>query len=90
MGRRRNELRNAADFILRLRVIVAEQDLKISFYKQILWFPPPPLLASASSLRLLWRRHWTAARSAIEIGLIGNPKFDLSTIILFIHSFFCS
>ena len=57
-GRRRNELRNAADadLVLRLRIIVAVQDLKISFYKQILLWPP--LLASAPSLRLLYRWHW--------------------------------
>ena len=36
MGRRRIELRNAAGFILKLRIIVAVQDPKISFYKQIL------------------------------------------------------
>ena len=54
MGRRRNELRNAAGLILKLRIIVAVQDLKIIFYMQILF---PPLLASAPSLRLLWRRH---------------------------------
>ena len=39
MGRRRNELKNAAGPILKLRVIVAVQDLKISFYMQIL-MPP--------------------------------------------------
>ena len=31
MGRRRNELRNAVDITLKLRIIVALQDLKISF-----------------------------------------------------------
>ena len=49
-------LRNAAGLILKLRKIVAVQDLKISFCTQIL--VPPPLLASAPSLRLLWRRYW--------------------------------
>ena len=39
MGRRRDELRKAAGLILKLRIIVAVQDLKISFYKQIL-VPP--------------------------------------------------
>ena len=39
MGRRQNEPRNAADLILKLRIIVAVQDLKISFYVQIL-VPP--------------------------------------------------
>ena len=39
MGRRRNELRNAAGLILKLSIIVAVQDLKISFDKQIL-LPP--------------------------------------------------
>ena len=55
-GRRRNELRNAAGLILKLRKIVAVHDLKISFCRQIL--VPPPLLATAPSLRLLWRRYW--------------------------------
>ena len=46
MGRRRNELRNAASLILKLRIIVAAQNLKISFYMQILvplhfWLVPP-------------------------------------------------
>ena len=36
MGRRRNELKTAAGLIFKLRLIVAVQDLKISFYKQIL------------------------------------------------------
>ena len=49
MGRRRNELRNAVGRILKLRIIVAVQDLKISFHEQI--FVPSPLLACASSLR---------------------------------------
>ena len=39
MGRRQNELRTAADLIFKLPIIVAVQDLKISFYKQIL-IPP--------------------------------------------------
>ena len=56
MGRRRNKLKNAAGFILKLRKFVAEQNLNISFYMQIL---VPPLLASAPSLYLLWRRHWS-------------------------------
>ena len=46
MGRRRNELRNAAGRILKLRRIAAVQDLKFSFYMQILvspryWLVPP-------------------------------------------------
>ena len=49
-------LRNAAGLILKLRKTVAVQDLKIGFCTQIL--EPPPLLASAPSLRLLWRRYW--------------------------------
>ena len=36
MGCRWNELRNAAGLILKLRIIVVEQDMKISFDKQIL------------------------------------------------------
>ena len=39
MDRRRNELGNAAGLILELLIIVAVQDLKISFYKQILESP---------------------------------------------------
>ena len=46
-------LRNAAGLILKLRKIVAVQDLKISFCTQIL--VPPPLLARAPPLRLLWQ-----------------------------------
>ena len=42
--------------ILKLRIIVAVQDLKISLYKQIL--VPYPVLASAPSIHFLWRRHW--------------------------------
>ena len=38
-GRRRNDLKNAAGLILKLRIIVAVQDLKISFDEQIL-VPP--------------------------------------------------
>ena len=64
MGRRQNELRTAAGLIFKLRVIVAVQDLKISFYKQILL---PLLLASATSLRLLWRRHWLVARIKVLV-----------------------
>ena len=63
MGRRRNELRNAAGLILKLRMLLAEQDLKISFYMQAL--VPPPLLPSAPSLRLLWRRHWVETDSSM-------------------------
>ena len=49
-------LRNVAGLILKLHKIVAVQDLKIGFCTQIL--VPPPLLASAPSLRLLWQRYW--------------------------------
>ena len=45
MGHKQNELRNAAGLILELRITVAVQNLKISFYMQIL--VPPLLLASA-------------------------------------------
>ena len=52
MSRRRNELRNAAGLILKLRIIEAVQDLKISLYKQILvpsyfWLLPPHFVCSA-------------------------------------------
>ena len=39
MGHRQNKLRNAAGPVLKLSIIVAEQDLKVSFYMQIL-VPP--------------------------------------------------
>ena len=62
MGRRRNELRNAAGLVLKLRIFVAVQDLIISFYtlkvQFILVLSSPPLLASAPSLCLLWRQLW--------------------------------
>ena len=59
MSCRRNELRNAADLILKLRIIVAVQDLKISFYSQILvspyfWLVPLILFALATALAA-WR-----------------------------------
>ena len=38
MGRRRNELRNAASLVLKLRIFVAVQDLIISFYTQKVQF----------------------------------------------------
>ena len=48
--------RNVAGLILKLRKIVAVQDLKISFWTLIL--VPPPLLASAPSLHLLRQQYW--------------------------------
>ena len=70
MARRRNKLRNPVGLIgpsfldmntdlLELRILVAVQDLKMSFYMQKfnLFCALPPLLASTPSLRLLWRRH---------------------------------
>ena len=39
MGHRLNELRNAVGLILKLRIIVTVQDLKITLYMQI--FVPP-------------------------------------------------
>ena len=53
MGRRRNELKNAAGLILKLRIIVAVQDLKFSFYMQILvsphfWLVPPHFVCSGN------------------------------------------
>ena len=38
MGRRQNELRNAASLVLKLRIFVAVQDLIISFYTQKVQF----------------------------------------------------
>ena len=40
MDRGQNKLRNASDLILKLRIIVVVQDLKVSFYIQIS-VPPP-------------------------------------------------
>ena len=64
MGRRRNELRNAAGLVLKLRIFVAVQYLIISFYTQKVQFilVPPSLLGSAPSLCWLWRRHWLIVR----------------------------
>ena len=45
MGRRQNELGNAAGVVLKLRIFVAVQDLIINFYTQKVQFilvPPPP------------------------------------------------
>ena len=45
MGQRRNELRNAAGHVLKLRIFEAVQDLIISFYTQKVQFilvPPSP------------------------------------------------
>ena len=51
MGRRQNELKNTAGLVLKLRIILAIQALKISFYKQILvpahfWLVPPHFASS--------------------------------------------
>ena len=56
MGRRRNELRNAAGLILKLRINCS----RIRSEDQFLYanFRVPPLLANAPSLQLLWQRHW--------------------------------
>ena len=51
MGHRQHEPRNATGLIYKLRIIVAVQDLKISFYMQILippyfWLVPPHFVCS--------------------------------------------
>ena len=51
MGHGQNELRNAAGLILKLRVIVAVQDMKIGLYMYILvpphfWLVPPHFVCS--------------------------------------------
>ena len=55
MGRRRNELRNAAGLVLKLRIFVAVQYLIISFYTQKVqfilvpprfWVVPPHFVGS--------------------------------------------
>ena len=55
MDRRRNELRNAAGLTLKWRIIVAVQDLKISFYQKILvppyfWLVPPHNVCSGDGI----------------------------------------
>ena len=67
MSRRGNKLRNTAGLIFKLRIIVAVQDLKISFYTQIL--VPPPRLVSAPLHRLLWRRHCGTFKRFQHFGL---------------------
>ena len=42
MGRRRNDLRNAAGLVLKMRIFVAVKDLIISFYTQKVHFSTPP------------------------------------------------
>ena len=76
MGRRRNELRNAAGFIFRLRIIAGVQDLKISFYEQIL---VPLFLPGALSLRMLWRPHWLVVtiKVGLGLGLLLEKEFEL-------------
>ena len=54
MSRRRNEVRNAAFLILKLRIIVAVRSEDRFLYAN---FSASPLLAIAPSLHLLWRRH---------------------------------
>ena len=69
MGGIRNELRNAAGLISKLRIIVDAQDLKNSFYKQIL-VPPTigqcslTLFALATALALT--KHFLLAQKHVE------------------------
>ena len=51
MGHTQNELRNVAGLILKLRISIAVQDMKISFYMQVLvppyfWLVPPHFVCS--------------------------------------------
>ena len=56
MGRRGNKSRNAVGLILKLRVIVAVQDRKNSFYMQILvlptfgWYPLTPFALATAQI----------------------------------------
>ena len=86
VGCRQNKLRNAAGLIglffldintelLELRVLVAVEDLKISFYLQkFSLFSCPPLSASASLLRLLWRQHCIYCLSDGKGVVVGVPS----------------
>ena len=65
IGRRRNELKNAAGLVSKLRIIVAVQDLKISFHKQILVLPP------------LWMLPLTSFALATAL----DPTLDSSNLI---------
>ena len=70
MGCRQYKLRNVTGLILKLRIIVAVQELKISFYEQIL--VPPLFLPNAPSLHLLWQRH------CLNHNPKPNPNFNLN------------
>ena len=65
MGHRRNELRNAAGLILKLRIIVAVQSEDQFLYAK---FSAPLLLARVPSLHLLGSphslRHWAKAKDS--------------------------
>ena len=69
MGRRLNKVRDAAGLILKFRIIVAVQDLKISLYMQIL---VPTTLTSAPLFRLLGRRHCTEHTEYALVFLVRN------------------
>ena len=61
--------------LLKLRILVAAQDLKIRFYMQNQFIlVPPPISASAPSLGLLWQRHWDKAPSSRVIFVIVWKK----------------
>ena len=75
MGRRQNELRNAAGLILKLPTLVAVQDPKISFYKQILvpshfWLVPPHFVCSGEGIVPSpgWRLQWLVLFWLIPVG----------------------
>ena len=63
--------------LLKLRILVAIQDLKISFYMQkFSLFQCTPLSASAPSLRLLWRPALNVTGHILDLYLFsGNPAF---------------
>ena len=59
MGQRQNERRNADGLILKLRIIAAVQDLKISFYMHILvpfyfWLVPSHFVCSGNGTESVW------------------------------------
>ena len=76
MGRRRNELRNAAGLISKLRIIAAVQDLKISYYMQFL--VPPHFVCSGDGTAVVCSRQ---QNSEVESRTQGSNKAkDTKTI----------
>ena len=73
---RRNKLRNVSGLILKLRIIVAVQDLKISFYKQTL-VPPTFGYCPLTSFALVTALH--KFHNAQDCSAIGPKETFLQT-----------